>query len=149
MYSTYSADIRNVLFDGIEKGVFYEAKFDSLPELKLARILDKQGGSAQKWLRPAAQEFSLKYEYEGTYHEYQPDFVVETVDRRYLVEVKGMDKLNDPQVLAKKARGQEYCQIVTDWATAAGSKPWQYLFIPEDAVQGSTTFEFLAANYGK
>ena len=149
LYSPYSADIRNVLFDGIEKGVFYEAKFDSLPELKLARILDKQGSSAQKWLRPAAQEFSLKYEYEGTYHEYQPDFVVETVDRRYLVEVKGMDKLNDPQVLAKKARGQAYCQIVTDWATAAGSKPWQYLFIPEDAVQGSTTFEFLAANYGK
>ncbi len=149
LYSSYSADIRNVLFEGIEKGVFSQAKFDSVPELTFARIIDRQESNAQKWLRPAAQEFSLKYEYEGKYHDYHPDFVVETADVRYLVEVKGMDKLKDPQVLAKKARGERYCQIVSDWATAAGSKPWHYLFIPEDAVQGSVTFEFLATSYGK
>ena len=149
LYSSYAADIRNVLFEGIEKGVFYEAKFDSVPELNFARIIDRQTSNAQKWLRPASQEFSLKYEYEGTYHDYHPDFVVETAAVRYLVEIKGMDKLNDPQVLAKKARGERYCQIVSDWAEAAGSKPWKYLFIPENAVQGSVTFEFLASSYGK
>ena len=59
------------------------------------------------------------------------------------------DKQKDYQVLAKKAYGERYCQIVNYWAVTAGSKPWQYIFIPEDAVQGSVTFEFLVASYGK
>lgn len=145
--SSFKGDIRNVLFEGMEKGVFYEAKFDSEPELKFARIIDRKESSAQKWLRPSAQEFSLRYEYDGAYHDYQPDFVVETADVRYLVEVKGMDKLKDGKVLAKKARGEKYCKVVSDWAESAGSKPWKYLFIPENAVKGNVTFDFLAETY--
>ena len=148
LYDSYTANIRNVLFTGLEKGVFYQAKFDSVPELKFARIIDRRESAVIKWLRPSVQEFSLKYEYDGEYHDYIPDFVVETEDMRYLVEVKGMDKLKDPQVLAKKTRGESYCKIVTDWAVEAGSKPWKYLFIPENAVQGNVTFDFLVANYG-
>lgn len=110
--------------------------------------MDRQESIVEKWLRPAPQEFSLRYEFGGTYHDYQPDFVAESSDMRYLVEVKGMDKLQDPKVLAKKARGEAYCRLVTQWANSAGSKPWKYLFIPENAVLGNVTFEFLAAQYG-
>ncbi|MBQ5414095.1 MAG: hypothetical protein IIU21_05495, partial [Schwartzia sp.] len=63
------------------------------------------------------------------------------------VEVKGMDKLKDGKVLAKKARGEKYCKVVSDWAESAGSKPWKYLFIPENAVKGNVTFDFLAETY--
>lgn len=148
LYGRFTADIRNVLFNGIEKGVFDVAKFDSLPELNLARIMDRQESSVERWLRPAPQEFSLRYEFESAYHDYQPDFVAESEGIRYLVEVKGTDKLQYPKVLAKKARGEAYCRVVTDWANSAGSKPWQYLFIPENAVQGNVTFEFMAVQYG-
>ncbi len=148
LYGNFKSDIRKVLFIGIEKGVFDTAKFDSRPELIFARIVDKKSSPALKWLRPKQEEFELKYEFNGEYHDYHPDFVVETEDERFLVEVKGQDKLNDPQVLAKKVRGEEYCKIASEWAISAGSKPWKYLFIPETAIDETMTFDYFANNYG-
>ena len=37
-FSAYTEKIQSVLFDGIKKGVFDRAKFDSHPELLLARV---------------------------------------------------------------------------------------------------------------
>lgn len=146
LYGSFKSDIRKVLFVGIEKGVFDTAKFDSRPELIFARIIDKKSSSTLKWLRPKQDEFDLKYEFKGEYHNYYPDFVVETEDNRFLVEVKGLDKLNDPQVIEKKKRGKAYCKIVSEWATLAGSKPWKYLFIPETAINETMTFDYFVAN---
>ena len=81
-----------------KKGVFDRAKFDSHPELLLARVLESDS-DVQNWLRPAPQEFNITYNHG---HSYEPDFVVETEGVIYLVEVKGEDKLNDPDVIAKK-----------------------------------------------
>ena len=147
LYGAFRLDIRKVLFDGITKGVFPTAKFDSVPELQLARIMERQESTAEKWLRPAPKEFNIRYEYEGASHEYQPDFVAETRDMRYLIEVKAANMLNDAQVLAKKARGIEYCRVASAWAETAGSKPWQYVLIPDNAIQGNTTFDALASRF--
>ena len=98
----YTENIQSVLFEGIKRGVFSTAKFDSRPELLLARILETESADVQNWLRPAPQEFNITYNHG---HNYEPDFVVETEDTIYLVEVKGEDKLNDPDVIAKKKRG--------------------------------------------
>ena len=38
LFSAYTEKIQSVLFDGIKKGVFDRAKFDSHPELLLARV---------------------------------------------------------------------------------------------------------------
>ena len=100
-FSAYTEKIQSVLFDGIKKGVFDRAKFDSHPELLLARVLEYDT-DVQNWLRPAPQEFNITYNHG---HGYEPDFVVETESVIYLVEVKGEDKLNDPDVIAKKKRG--------------------------------------------
>ena len=81
--------------------MFDRAKFDSHPELLLARVLEYDT-DVQNWLRPAPQEFNITYNHG---HGYEPDFVVETESVIYLVEVKGEDKLNDPDVIAKKKRG--------------------------------------------
>lgn len=40
---------------------------------------------------------------------------METEDRIYLVEVKGEDKLDDPDVIAKKKRGIQYCGVASRW----------------------------------
>ena len=148
LYGAFTLDIRKVLFDGVEKGVFSTAKFDSVPELTLARIMERPESVVEKWLRPAPQEFNIKYEFDGILHQYQPDFVAETQDTRYLIEVKAANMVNDPQVLAKKARGVEYCRIASEWAKDAGSKPWRYLFIPDKAIRENTTFEALAGQFG-
>lgn len=104
LYGTFEGNIKSILFDGIKKGVFSSAKFDSLPELILARILDKDG-AVINWLRPAQQEFNLTY---NRGQRYVPDFVVETKKAFYIVEVKGEDKIDDADVIAKKRKGSYF-----------------------------------------
>ena len=63
----------------------------------------------------------------------------------YLVEIKGEDKLYDPDVIAKKERSKKYCETVTAWNTANGYKPWKHLFIPSMSVKVTSTLAALAA----
>lgn len=56
----------------------------------------------------------------------------------------GEDKLNDPDVIAKKKRGIQYCQVATSWGKANGYKAWQYLFIPSMQIKESSTFSNLS-----
>ncbi len=143
LFSAYTEKIQSVLFDGIKKGVFDRAKFDSHPELLLARVLESDS-DVQNWLRPAPQEFNITYNHG---HNYEPDFVVETEGVIYLVEVKGEDKLNDPDVIAKKKRGIQYCEVATRWGQANGYKEWQYLFIPSKQVMPNSSFARLAKQF--
>lgn len=143
LYEEYKEKIQSVLFDGIRRGVFSTAKFDSHPELVFARILERDE-DVQNWLRPSPQEFNITYNHGKRY---EPDFVVETNDTIYLVEVKGEDKINDPDVIAKKNRGIKYCEVVSRWSKANGYKPWGYLFIPSQQILANSTFIQLAKRF--
>lgn len=143
LYENYTGDIRSVLFDGIKKGVFSTAKFDSHPELLLAKVLESDS-DVQNWLRPAPHEFNITYNHG---HTYEPDFVVETEDTIYLVEVKGEDKLNDPDVIAKKKRGVKYCEVASRWGKANGYKTWRYLFIPSMQIRVNSSFKQLTDRF--
>lgn len=140
----YTENIQSVLFEGIKRGVFSAAKFDSRPELLLARILETESDDVQNWLRPAPQEFNITY---NRGHNYEPDFVVETENTIYLVEVKGEDKLNAPDVIAKKKRGIQYCEVASRWGKANGYKQWRYLFIPSKQVMPNSSFMQLALRF--
>lgn len=143
LFDTYTSKIQSVLFTGIKRGVFNSAKFDSLPELLLARVLDTDN-DVQNWLRPAPHEFNITY---NRGHNYEPDFVVETDRVIYLVEVKGEDKLNDPDVIAKKNRGIQYCEVASRWGKANGYKEWRYLFIPSKQIMPSSSFKQLIQRF--
>lgn len=144
LFDPFTEDIRNVLFTGIQKGVFSEAKFDSKDgELTLARVMETDS-DVINWLRPHPREFNITYNHG---HAYEPDFVVETEDIIYLVEVKGEDKLNDPDVIAKKERGIQYCAVASHWGKANGYKEWRYLFIPAGQIRSSSTFTLLAERF--
>lgn len=143
LFSAYTEKIQSVLFDGIKKGVFSAAKFDSHPELLLARVLETDA-DVLNWLRPAPQEFNITYNHG---HNYEPDFVVETEGVIYLVEVKGEDKLNNPDVIAKKKRGIQYCEVASRWGKANGYKEWRYLFIPSKQVMPNSSFMQLAGRF--
>ena len=136
IYEAYKDKIQSVLFDGIKKGVFSTAKFDSYPELLLARVLETDP-DVLNWLRPAPQEFNITYNHRRIY---EPDFVVETENSIYLVEVKGEDKLTDSDVIAKKKRGIQYCEVASRWSNANGCKQWRYLFIPSKQVLPNSSF---------
>lgn len=143
LFGTYTENIQSVLFTDIQKGVFEIAKFDSRPELLLAQVMERDN-DVKNWLRPAPKEFNITYNHGRNY---EPDFVVETEDKIYLVEVKGEDKLNDPDVIAKKKRGIQYCEVASRWSKANGYKEWKYLFIPSKAIQPSSSFRLLAERF--
>lgn len=143
LYEGYDSDIRSVLFDGIKKGTFDTAKFDSHPELLLARVLEVDQ-DVKNWLRPAPQEFNITY---NNGHQYEPDFVVETDETIFLVEVKGEDRLIDPDVIAKKKRAIRYCEVTSVWGKANSYKEWRYLFIPSKQIQSNSSFEQLAIRF--
>ena len=137
--------ISSTLFTGIKKGVFSSAKFDSYQgELTFARLLERDC-DVQNWLRPAPLEFNITY---GTPSKrYEPDFVVETDKVIYLTEVKGEDRINDPDVLAKKERGIKYCEVASRWGRANGFKDWRYLFIPAREIRASSSFRQLIQRF--
>ena len=144
LFGEFKGDIKGVLFTGIKKGVFSEAKFDSKDgELTLARVLETDP-NVINWLRPAPNEFDITY---NRGHRYEPDFVVETADMIYLVEVKGEDKLKDPDVIAKKERGIQYCKTASSWCKANGYKEWRYLFIPAGQISRNSSFAQLAERF--
>lgn len=146
LYHDFVGDIHSVLFEGIKKGVFAEAKFDSKEgELTLARVLDRDE-DVLKWLRPAPNEFNITY---NRGKRYEPDFVVETADCCYLIEVKAEKDMGDPDVIAKKKRGIQFCEVATRWCKANGYKPWEYLFIPAKQVRANSSFIRLAEQFRK
>ena len=137
--------ITSILFTDIKKGVFPETKFDSSPELELARILEREK-TVLKWLRPAPNEFNITYD---RHKKYEPDFVVETENHYYLVEVKAEKNMNDPDVLAKSEQAVSYCKIASNWCRANNYKEWNYILIPHTAIKINSTFEMLAKQFIK
>ena len=144
LFEDFTVNIHSVLFTGIKKGVFNTAKFDSKDgELTLARLLERDN-SVINWLRPHPNEFNITY---NRGRNYEPDFVVETENNIFLIEVKGEDKLNDSDVIAKKKRAIKYCETASSWAKANGYKEWIYLFIPSKQIKENSTFNQLVTTF--
>lgn len=144
VYTTIpDGDVSKCLFNGFKKALHPIYKFDSAPEKRFA-IVCEQNEEVIKWLRPAAKQFNLFY---GNGQRYEPDFVVETSDTMYLVEIKGEDKLNDENNLQKKQRAVRYCQVASVYASGHGLKQWKHLYIPSQQVQTNSSFTMLAQRF--
>lgn len=139
----YEDNIKSILFDGIKKGVFSSAKFDSNPELKFARILERDN-EVINWLRPAQNEFKLTY---NNGKKYVPDFVVETQNSFYIVEVKREDKINDSDVIAKTKKTIQYCDVASSWSRENGKREWKYVFIPSKEILDNSSFSNLVKRF--
>ena len=144
VYTTIpDGDVPKCLFNGFKKALHPIYKFDSAPEKRFA-IVCEQNEEVIKWLHPAAKQFNLFY---GNGQRYEPDFVVETSDTMYLVEIKGEDKLNDENNLLKKQRAVRYCQVASVYASGHGLKQWKHLYIPSQQVQTNSSFTMLAQRF--
>ena len=136
-------DVHKLLYNGFRKALHPMYKFDSAPEKRFA-IVCEQSPEVLKWLRPAPKQFNLYY---GNSQRYEPDFVVETENTMYLVEIKGEDKLNDETNLLKKQRAVRYCEVASVYCSAHNLKEWKYLYIPSQQVQTNTSFAMLAQRF--
>ena len=76
-------------------------------------------------------------------HSYTPDFVIETSDKKYLVEVKGMRDLQ-PVI---KDDVKDKAKVAIKWAATAtqalNDKSWEYKLIPEIAIVSTSDLKFI------
>src|SRR5690554_3057028 len=135
--------IKTLVYTGGRKSVYSPFKFDSDSERVLANVCENSPEVIQ-WLRPQPTQFNITYD-RGK--RYEPDFVIETKDKYYLVEVKAENQLKDPVVIAKKERAIEYCIKASEYNLSQGHKPFECLFIPANQIMLNTSFNVLVDKY--
>jgi type III restriction enzyme len=133
--------IRGMLFGGFSKCLYPAQKFDSDSERRFAIILEDEP-SVLKWLKPPKDVLKIYYHQEEVY---QPDFVVETDDARYLCEPKRASEMSDEVVELKAKAATLWCRH----ASSVSDKPWRYVLIPHDEIDHSASFTTLARRYGR
>jgi type III restriction enzyme len=137
--------IGQMVFGGFQRCLYPVQKFDSDTERRFAVLLEKESdASIQKWFKPAKGQFQIFYKWGRDHLEYQPDFVVETTDRIYMVETKARNEMESAEVLAKKEAALKWCGHASDHARNNGGKSWQYLLIPHDVVAENMSLMGLA-----
>ena len=133
-----ASQIKSYLFEGFEKTIYPQVPFDSIPEKDFSAILEKDD-TVLKWLRPP--EGSIPIFHRG--HSYTPDFIIETSEKKYLVEVKGMRDLQ-PVV---KDDVREKAKVAIKWSETATrelrDKAWEYKLIPENAIINTSDLKFI------
>ncbi len=135
--------ISAIAYEGAKKSVTQQFKFDSNPE-RLFALACENSPEVVRWLRPAPKQFNITY---NRGKRYEPDFVVETDNMYYLVEVKDKRRLEDIDVVAKKDRALQYCRIASEYNKAHGHKEFRYLFIPHDEVSSNSSFNNLVRRF--
>lgn len=132
--------IPSKVFGGFKKACHNLYKFDSKVEKDFATILEKDT-DVLKWLRPAEAQFELYWKYNSK--RYHPDFVVETADAIFMVEIKAERDIDDAEVQEKAEAGKKYCEAATTFNLANGGKQWVYVLIPHTAVALNMSFKGL------
>ena len=140
---TEKRDIPKMLFTGFKKCLYPFQKFESDPERRFAVVLENDT-AVLKWVKPAKGNFQIQLR-GGVL--YEPDFVVETTDCRYLVEVKRGDLVTDKVVLEKAEAAIAWCRSATDFTKTTDGKPWHYVLIPDGEIQENLSMSWLANQF--
>lgn len=131
--------IPSKVFTGFKKALHDIYKFDSDTEKTFAAILE-QDITVNKWLRPADRQFDI-YWNNGA-DKYVPDFVVETAQGLFLVELKRADQLPTTEVQEKAKAAQKWVQAVNAVLAKNNEKLWTYLLIPHTEVALNKDFAY-------
>lgn len=144
----YDLDIltfKKTLFVGFEKSIHRAYKFDSKPELKLANILDTDS-YCLKWLKPAKGQVDVTYSGNKSY---EPDFIVETEDRKLIIEVKASNNLESKEVKQKADAAVKHCDEINRYFNEKNiqEKSWTYLLIPDDEIKLNYDLKFFVSRF--
>ena len=136
--------IPSKIFSGFKKTYHLLYKFDSKSEKDFAIILE-QDKEVIKWLRPAPNQFKIYWEHNS--RQYRPDFISETADAIYMIEIKKESEMEDTQVNDKARAAMEYCKYATEYTSKNEGKAWKYVLIPHTVVQANMSFRHLVEQF--
>lgn len=140
-------DVNNIgkyLFTGFSRCLYPVQKFQSDSERRFSVVLDRD---TLKWFKPAKGQFQIFYKLGADQPEYVPDFVAETADGIYMLEVKSRADLTDTVVLEKKKAATTWCSHATTFTTSNGGKPWKYVLVPHDVIAENMTLAGLVSQF--
>jgi len=157
-YSKYSKDsvyrysdtiqptsaIPTKVFGGFKKACHNLYKFDSKSEKDFAHILEIEK-LVLKWLRPSRSQFRIYWKHNS--QRYEPDFIAETVDTIYMIEVKAEKDMESKDVQEKAEAGLKYCESASEYNSENNGKEWKYILIPHNAITLSMSFSGLVGKY--
>lgn len=134
------------VFNGFEKSCHDRYKFNSTQEKNFAKILEGPN-EVIKWLRPATKQFNIWYN--NNSDRYVPDFVAETTDTIYLIEIKAENEIEDEVVVKKAEAAIKYCKTASEINKLRNEKAWKYAIIPHDKTEANMSFLRLVTEYGR
>jgi len=132
--------IPSKVFNGFKKACHTLYKFDSKSEKDLSIILESDT-EVLKWLRPSLAQFSLYWN--NNTQRYEPDFIVETREVIYMIEVKKESDLDGKEVQQKSKTAKKYCETATKYNLNKGGKRWEYVIIPHNYISIGKSFNGL------
>lgn len=140
------SSIKGMSFGGFSRCLYPIQKFDAENERRFA-VICEQDPKVKVWFKPALNQLKIYYNQKQSYN---PDFIVETEDKKYLVELKAANKIDsDKEVEAKKHAAIEWCKYATKHEMQNGGKEWVYLLIPHNDVNENMTIAGLEARYSR
>lgn len=134
--------VKKYVFKGFKKSYYLEYKFDSTTEQDFAFLLENDP-KVLKWLRPVPQQFNIYWD-NGS-KRYEPDFIVETENKIFMIETKAYKDINTEEVQAKKKAAQTYCKLASKYVATHGGKPWEYVIISHTYVDRTHDFFYVLA----
>jgi hypothetical protein len=138
--------IRSMRFGHMPRCLHSEQRFQSDPERRFASLLECDRDVSIRWARPSGQDIHV---YLPGGQRYIPDFVVETIAEKFLVEVKDVGELDDVVVQAKARAAVEWCRHATVHSVANGGKPWRYVLVPDTEIAANATLSGLVERFSK
>ncbi|GGZ93414.1 DEAD/DEAH box helicase family protein [Novosphingobium arvoryzae] len=134
------------VFQGGAKSPYQFHKFDSDPERRFAVLIDSAfEKDVLRWLKPGYNQFRIEYQ---SGKRYEPDFVVETVSEKLIVEIKAENQMTDPVVQDKARAAKEWVKHANQFVAEGDGKTWRYALISDQAINESATLAGLLAKFG-
>lgn len=131
-------NIKNYLFGGYKKSYYPENAFDSDDERRLSVILEEDE-DVIRFIKPPLNQLGLFYK---AAKQYNPDFLVETKDKKYMIEVKAVNQTDTEEVREKARAAVKWCECASQ--VDADGKVWEYRLIPGDKIVVGNTLKYVA-----
>lgn len=125
---TDKINIKKYLFTGYKKSYYPDNAFDSNPERVFSVILEEDD-EVVRWIKPPLNQLGLFWQ---AGQQYNPDFLVETKDAKYMVEVKSLKDANNADVIAKAKEGIKWCKYAS--TSDPDKKKWHYRLVTENNI---------------
>lgn len=130
-------NIKHYLFEGYKKSYYPENAFDNDDERRLSVILEEDG-EVVRFIKLPLNQLGLFYR---AAKQYNPDFLVETKDKKYMIEVEAANQTDTEEVQEKAKAAIKWCECASE--VDADGKTWEYRLVPGDKLVVGKTLKYV------